>query len=93
MKSSYATGLAMRAKGTAFEILYLPRAIPNSARAPKKTGPKTRPSRVQQAAMALETPAERRARQLQANRAPAFNVPITTTEQADRTRAIQGRSL
>jgi hypothetical protein len=83
----------MRATGTAFAILYEPRATPGSAQAPKKTEPKPRPSKVQQAANSLETPAERRARMLQSNSAPQFNVPITTTEQADRTRAIQGRAL
>lgn len=91
MTTSYTTGLAMRAKGTAFEILYEPRALPNSARAPKKTGPKPRPSKVQQAANSLETPAERSARLLQANRAPAFNVPIATQADSIRTAAIKGR--
>lgn len=59
--------------------------------APKKRGPK--PSKVQQSAIALETPAERRARQLQVNAAPNFNVPIATQDQADRTLSIGGRRL
>jgi len=54
--------LAQRANGTPFAILYQPRAIPNSARAPGKTGPRSNGSKAQQSAISLETPEERLAR-------------------------------
>jgi hypothetical protein len=83
--------LATRATGTAFEILYTPRSIPDSAVAPKRPGPKTKLSKAQQSAISLESPAERRARQLQANHAPNFNVPIATAADSRRTAAIKGK--
>jgi hypothetical protein len=92
MNSKDSKGLAARAVGTAFAILYAPRAVPDSAKPPKKTGPKARLSKVQQSAIALETPAERRARQLLGNSAPNFNVPIATQADSLRTAAIKGRT-
>jgi len=86
--------LATRATGTAFEILYAPRSIPDSAVAPKRPGPKTKLSKAQQSAISLESPAERRARQakeLQANHEPNFNVPIATAADSMRTAAIKGK--
>lgn len=74
-----------------FAILERPRAKPNSKTPPKKSGPKPNKSLAQQAAMALETPEERRARQLQMNSAPKFNVPIATQQDSMRTAAIKGK--
>lgn len=54
--------IAMRATGTAFQILYEPRAIPNSKAAPKKTGPKPKLSKAQESARSMETSTERAAR-------------------------------
>lgn len=76
------TTLADRAKGTAFAILYQPRAIPDSAQPPKKTGPKPNKAKAHPAWAGLQ-PLE--------NMAPAFNTPITTREQCDRTARIRGR--
>lgn len=64
---------ADRAKGTAFEILYQPRAIPNTATAPKKRGPKPRRCGL----TALE------------NVAPAFNTALPTKASQDRSQAIK----
>ena len=84
--------LALRTpESSPFAILYKPRSIPDSAKPAKKTGPKL--SRVQQAVISLETPAERRARQLQMNSAPTFNVPIATQKDSVRTAKIKGRAL
>lgn len=81
MSTTFDPGLAMRATGTAFEILYQPRAIPNTAQAPKKTGPK--PKRDQSHKAKLLRDLE--------NTAPAFNTPIATQADSDRTQAIKGR--
>ena len=64
---------ADRAKGTAFEVIYQPRAVPNTATAPKKRGPK--PKRL--GLTALE------------NVAPAFNTPLPTQASRDRSLAIK----
>lgn len=93
MRETDRTTLAMRANGTPFAILYEPRAIPNTSTAPKKRGPKPNKSKAQKSAMALETPAERRARQLQVNSSPNFNVPIATQADSLRTAVIKGRAL
>lgn len=47
-----------RSSGNAFDILYMPRAVPRPHAAPKS---KPNPSKVQQAARALMTDAERQA--------------------------------
>lgn len=86
-----AMGLYPALGRTAFEQVPPRGTDSNVCTAPKKRGPK--PSKVQQSAIALETPAERRARQLQVNSAPNFNVPIATTAQSDRTLSIGGRKL
>lgn len=46
-----------------FDILSKPRAIPNSKTPPKKRGPKKNKTKVQQAAISLETAEERKTRQ------------------------------
>lgn len=45
-----------------FAILYQPRATANACTAPAERGPKSNKSKTQQAAMALETMAERKGR-------------------------------
>jgi hypothetical protein len=55
--------IAQRANGTPWAILYQPRAIPNSAKPPGKTGPRSNGSKAQQSAISFETPEERKARQ------------------------------
>ena len=64
---------ADRAKGTAFAILYQPSAVPNTATAPKKRGPK--PKRCNLTALD--------------NSAPAFNTPLPTKASQDRSNAIK----
>lgn len=76
------TTIAERAKGTAFEVIYQPRATPDSAQPPKKTGPKAHKAK-SHPAWAGPQPLE--------NVAPGFNTPIATREQSDRTSRIRGR--
>lgn len=76
--------LADRAKGTAFAILYEPRATPDSAQAPLKSGPKSHKPKVRPGWAGLQP--------LQ-NVAPGFNTPISTREQSARTSRIRGRGL
>lgn len=76
------TTLADRAKGTAFAVLYAPRAVPDSCQPPKKTGPKAHQAKKQPTCTGLQ-PLE--------NLAPAFNTPIASREQSARTSRIRGR--
>lgn len=78
------TTLADRAKGTAFEVIYQPRATPDSAQPAKKSGPKPSGRKAHAAWSGLK-PLD--------NVAPNFNTPITTREQAARTSRIRGRGL
>ncbi len=74
--------LADRAKGTAFEVIYQQRAVPDSCRPPKKTGPKPSSAKKHAAWAGLQSVE---------NVAPGFNIPITTREQTARTSRIRGR--
>lgn len=90
--------IAMRATGTAFQILYEPRAIPNSKPAPKKTGPKPKFSKAQESARSMETSTERAARHA-ADRQKKMDAilrknsysDIARSTDADKTGRIQGR--
>jgi hypothetical protein len=75
--------LAMRANGTAFAILYEPRAIPDTATPPKKTGPKPKvnPDQSYKAKVLRDLD----------NSAPNFNVQIASKADSLRTQAIKGR--
>lgn len=64
----------------AFDVLYAPRAQPDSATPPKKTGPKPRPSAREQARAILSD-----------NAAMPFNVQIASQASSERTKAIRGR--
>lgn len=89
-----AMGLAHYQPGQNAFTAVPPRGIGSDAcTAPKKRGPNPNKSKLEKALISLETPAERRARHLQINTAPNFNVPIATQEQADRTLSIGGRRL
>jgi hypothetical protein len=94
--------LAQRANGTPWAIIYMPRAIPNSARAPGKTGPRSNGSKAQQSAISFETPEERKARQRAVKdartaelikRAPYSDAGRNVPSQADRTNVITGRRV
>lgn len=76
------TTIAERAKGTAFEVIYQPRAIADRCQPPKKTGPKAHKAKTRPAWAGLQ-PLE--------NVAPNFNTPITTREESARTSRIRGR--
>ena len=71
-----------RSKGGAFDVLYAPRAVPDSATAPKKTGPKPTVAVAPTCKPRLTAPV---------NTAPAFNTPIPTREACARTSRIRGR--
>lgn len=73
--------LATRATGTAFEILYQPRAVPDSATPPGKRGPKVNPDQSYKAKVlrAFE------------NSAPNFNTHIATQADSIRTASIKGK--
>lgn len=72
--------LETRAKGTAFEVLYAPRAEPNTATPPKKRGPKPR-IKPHQATGPRLMPLT--------NSAPGFNTPLATQASLDRSQAIK----
>jgi hypothetical protein len=63
--------------GGPFDILYVPRAVADSAKAPKKPGPKSVKAE-------LHHPI---------NSAPEFNRPIATQADSERTRKVRGRGL
>jgi hypothetical protein len=77
------TTLVDHAKGTAFAILYQPRAIPDSTQPPKKSGPKPKLRTVPTGPHLIRPE----------NTAPGFNTPITSSAQSDRTSRIRGRGL
>lgn len=83
------SALAERAKGTPFAILYEPRAIPDSANAPGKRGPKR--TKAQRRAIAKETPAERQARQAieRLRKNPYSTTARSNPGQADRSAQIR----
>lgn len=74
---------AMRATGTAWAILYARRAVPDSATAPKKIGPKPK----------VNADQSYKAKVLRAlaGSAPNFNTPIATKADSMRTAAIKGK--
>ena len=89
-----------RSTSNAFSILYQPRAIADSARAPKKRGPKR--TKQEHALISLETPEQRKERQAQERahktalilkRNPYSDVGRNCPLQADRTIVITGRRV
>lgn len=66
-----------------FDILSRPRAVPDTARAPKKRGPK--PSIRERVIASLRDPGERRP--------TAFNVDILNQAESDRTQSIRNRGM
>lgn len=78
MSSKHSKGLAARAVGTAFAILYAPRAVPNSCTA---SSPKVNPDQSNKAKVLRDLE----------NSAPNFNVPIATQADSLRTAAIKGK--
>jgi hypothetical protein len=80
----------------------MPRAIPNSAKPPGKTGPRTNGTKAQQSAISFETPEERLARRaaVKAAKEAAIltvnqysDVGRNNPSQADTTNKITGRRL
>lgn len=85
-----------------FAVLYEDRVTPDSKQAPAKRGPKTKIKRtkIEQSAMTMETPEERKARHAQERahktamiikRAPYSDAARNCPSQADRTNVITGR--
>jgi hypothetical protein len=94
--------LAQRANGTPWAIIYQPRAIPNSARAPGKTGPRTNGTKAQQSAISFETPEDRKARRAAVKAAkeaailttnPYSGVGRNDPADRDRTNVITGKRI
>ena len=102
MSATAQTTLAQRANGTPWAIIYQPRAIPNSARAPGKTGPRNYDTRVEKAAISMMTTDERKARRIELKK--AREAAILTVNQysdvgrndpadRDRTNVITGKRI
>ena len=99
------SGLAQRASGTAFAIIYEPKRYPPPPRDltkeelaaqrnrdnAKMRYYRKKPSQAQQSAISLETPAERMERYARGKHAPNFNTPIATQADSLRTAAIKGK--
>lgn len=77
MSTTEREGRAMRANGTAFAILYEPRAIPDRVKPRIRNNPK-------------RTYTDKVLRDLE-NTAPAFNTRIATQADSRRTAAIKGK--
>ena len=80
---------ADRARGTAFEIIYAPRAEPRAHKIAQKTGPMPRP----QQTTPQRTAREKTIAALRDNAGHVFCVAIATPADGDKTMRIKGRAL